>query len=106
MRDDEKQLARTARRIASNEAGLIWALFGSFLSLGLILSDPIMLFVGFGWPMWAIIGFSVAGLASYAWLLQADIVIRRAQMDYNDIMKGKKAVMQEQHLETLKSRSD
>ncbi len=106
MRDDEKKLAQTARRSASNEAGLVWALFGSFLSIGLILSDPILLFIGFGWPMWAIIGFALAGLAAYVWFLQADMVIRQAQLDYNDIMKAKKSEMQKEHLETLKTRND
>lgn len=106
MRDEEKKLARKARRSASNEAGLVWALFGSFLSIGLILSDPMMLFIGFGWPMWAMIGFSVAALAAYVWLLQAGMVIQQAKMEYNDVMKHKKAEMQKQHLEALRNRDD
>jgi len=106
MRDDEKKLARTARRSASNEAGLVWALAGGFLSIGLILSNPTLLFIGYGWPMWAIIGFTVAALVAYVWFLYAGAVIQQAQTDYNDIMKAKKAEMREQHLEALKKRNE
>ncbi len=106
MREDEKKLARTARRIASNEAGLIWSLSGAFLSIALILSDPILLFIGFGWPMWAMISFALAGLAAYVWYLHADLEIRQAQTAYNDIMKSKKAEMRGKHLEALKSRNE
>jgi len=106
MREDEKKLARTARRDAKNEATLIWALFGSVLSVGLVLSDPILLFIGFGWPMWAMISFLLSALAAYVWYLNADHIIRQAQMDYNEIMKTKKAEMREEHLETLKKRND
>lgn len=106
MREDEEKLARTARRDAANEATLIWALFGSVLSVGLILSDPILLFIGFGWPMWAMLGFLLSALAAYVWYLNADLVIKKAQKDYNDIMKAKKAAMRKEHLETLKKRND
>jgi len=106
MREDEKKLARTARRDAKSEATLVWALFGSLLSIGLILSDPILLFIGFGWPMWAMLGFLLSALAAYVWYLNADLVIRQAQEDYNEIMKVKKAEMQEEHLETLKNRNE
>jgi len=106
MREDEKKLARTARRDAKSEATLVWALFGSLLSIGLILSDPILLFIGFGWPMWAILGFLLSALAAYVWYLNADLVIQQAQNDYNEIMKAKKAKIQEEHLETLKNRNE
>jgi len=56
--------------------------------------------------MWAMLGFLLSALAAYVWYLNADLVIRQAQEDYNEIMKVKKAEMQEEHLETLKNRNE
>ncbi|HHI69485.1 MAG TPA: hypothetical protein ENJ91_00675 [Rhodobacteraceae bacterium] len=106
MREDEKKLARTARRNAGNEATLVWALFGSFLSVALILSDPILLFIGFGLPMWILISFALSTLAALVWYLNAQNVIEQAKLDYNEIMKAKKAEMNEEHLETLRKRNE
>lgn len=105
MRDAEKRLARKARRDAGNEAVLIWALLGSFASIGLIIADPRRLFGGFGLPQWALLGFTLSAIVSYLWYLYARKDIAQAQMDYNDIMKDKKAAMREEHLKTLKQRN-
>jgi len=104
MREEEEKLARTARRSAANEATLVWALFGSFLSVVLILSDPILLFIGLGLPMWVVISFLLSALAALVWYLNAQIVIKQAQHDYNEIMKAKKSQVRKEHLETLRKR--
>jgi len=106
MREEEKKLARTARRNAGNEATLVWALFGSFLSVALILSDPILLFIGFGLPMWIFISFALSALAALVWYLNAQNVIEQAKLDYNEIMKAKKAKIDKEHLETLRKRNE
>jgi len=80
-------------------------LFGSFLSIALIMSDPMLLFIGLGLPMWVFISFALAGLAALVWYLNAQNVIRKAQYDYNEIMKAKTAKMRKEHLETLAKRN-
>ncbi|MDQ7070925.1 MAG: hypothetical protein Q9M48_09355 [Rhodobacterales bacterium] len=105
MRDAEKRMARKARRDAGNEAVLIWALLGSFASIALIIADPRRLFGGFGLPQWALLGFALAAIVAYLWYLYARKDIQQAQMDYNDIMKDKKAAQREAHLTTLKQRN-
>lgn len=105
MRNAEKRMARKARRDAGNEAVLIWSLLGSFASIALIVYDPRRLFGGFGLPQWATLGFTLAAVIAYFWYLIAKRDIAQAQIDYNDIMKDKKAAMQEQHLENLRQRN-
>jgi hypothetical protein len=102
MRDAEKRMARKARRDAGNEAVLIWALLGSFASIGLIIADPRRLFGGFDLPQWALLGFALSALVAYLWYLYARHDIERARMDYNDIMKDKKAAQHAAHIATLK----
>ncbi len=67
QREREVEISRSARRSASNEAGLLWALLGAVLSVGLVFYNPLHYLLGGGLFMAAFTGFFFAGVAAYFW---------------------------------------
>ncbi len=104
LRDREVEIARTARRSASNEAGLLWALLGSALSVGLVFYNPLHYLLGGGLFMAAFTGFFFAGVAAYFWYKIEGAKIAEARQDFNDILRIKSEMQNKIHLHTLRQR--
>lgn len=105
LREREIEIANTSRRSTSNEAGLLWALLGSALSVGLVFYNPIEYLYGGGLFMAAFTGFFFAGLVAFIWLKREQPKIEQARLDFNEIQRIKSKTQNEIHLHTLKQRN-